>query len=59
MNEFIQSLHSIDKKDFYKIKNTIVKVVKAVSAVDFNQNIIKITSLKARDLKRKSHFKIS
>ena len=41
MNDYIQSLSVTNKKVFYKIKNTILKVVKATSAVDFNQNCLR------------------
>ena len=39
MNDFIQSLSDANRKVFYKIKNTVLKIAKSISAVDFNQNI--------------------
>ena len=41
MNDYIQSLSVADRKVFYKLKNTILKIVKATSAVDFNQNCLR------------------
>ena len=40
MNDYIQSLSDTNKKLFFRIKNTILKIVKATSAVDFNQKYI-------------------
>ena len=41
MNDYIQSLSDTNKKLFFRIKNTILKIVKATSAVDFNQNCLR------------------
>ena len=41
MDNFILSLSNSNKKVFFKIKNTIIKIVKATSAVDFNLNCLR------------------
>ena len=41
MNDFIQNLTNTEKKFFLKIKNLTLKIVKAVSAVDFNKNCLR------------------
>ena len=41
MHDYIQSLSFAEKKVFFKLKNTTLKVVKATSAVDFNQNCLR------------------
>ena len=41
MNNIIHSLTEVNRKNFFNIKKTIVKVVKATSAVDFNKNCIR------------------
>ena len=39
MNNFVQTLVPENKKIFLKLKNLHLKIAKATSAVDFNQNI--------------------
>ena len=41
MNDFTRSLTNETRKDFLKIKNIILKIVKAESAVDFNRNCLR------------------
>ena len=41
MNGFIQSLSVANRRAFFKIKNSVLKIVKATSAVDFNQNCLR------------------
>ena len=46
MNNIIHSLTEVNRKNFFNIKKTIVKVVKATSAIDFNKNCIYINIYK-------------
>ena len=39
MNNIIHLLTEVNRKNFFNIKKNIVKVVKAICAVDFNRNI--------------------
>ena len=41
MNDFIHSLNCENKKTFFRLKSFNLKIVKAISAVDFNQNCIR------------------
>ena len=41
MNDYTQSLSNENRKIFFKLKNIILKIVKAVSAVDFNKNCLR------------------
>ena len=41
MNNIIHSLAELNRKNFFNIKKTIVKVVKATRAVDVNKNCIR------------------
>ena len=41
MNNFVHTLGLTDKKVFFKLKNTIQKITRAVAAADFNRNCIR------------------